>query len=536
MRTSTLAGLFGLLSFADAARYGYNHVAVRQDSDIVAANFKDIDISLHSPAFLNPGSRLEGFSRGTEGPTSHEAMEVFMEEIAGRNSYMTHNTANFTSEELRSFPYVHLAGTGNSTCRRRSAAEKVRIWVQGAAHGNEPAGDEALLALLGKFDNDPEWAAGILEKVDIVILPRYNPDGVYYFQRALATNFDPNRDHIKQNRQQTRNIKALLAEYNPHVIIDMHEYGATTQYGRYYHGSDGLFSAAKNLNINKNIRSLSEEVFAKNIGNDMEDAGLRWEPYVTGPSSRDLDFEISFTEAGTDAKIGRNAMGLTQSVTFLIEMRGIFLADQEFQRRTAAGLTMAGSIIQTAADNANKVYETVEGGRAAFISGTDDIILTDSTTTRNREFTMVDHTTGEIVQVPIEFVSNTPARANLTRSRPEAYLIPVAWADLAARLVDAGLEVETLTESWTGAVEALQIESSQFESGYYEGAVRATVTTSTSERELTLPAGSFRISTRQKNAALAFVALEPENIDSYVSFNVVPVERGDEYPIFRVVS
>ncbi|CRK37066.1 Carboxypeptidase 2 like protein [Verticillium longisporum] len=536
MRTSTLTGLFGLLSFAEAAKYGYNHVAVRQDSDIVAANFKDVDISLYSPAFLNPGSRLEGFSRGTEGPTSHEAMEVFMEEIAGRNSYMTYNTANFTSEELRSFPYVHLAGAGNSTCRRRSAAEKVRIWVQGAAHGNEPAGDEALLALLGKFDNDPEWAAGILEKVDIVILPRYNPDGVYYFQRALATNFDPNRDHIKQNRQQTRNIKSLLAEYNPHVIIDMHEYGATTQYGRYYHGSDGLFSAAKNLNINESIRSLSEEVFAKNIGYDMEDAGLRWEPYVTGPSSRDLDFEISFTEAGTDAKIGRNAMGLTQSVTFLIEMRGIFLADQEFQRRTAAGLTMAGSIIQTAADNADKVYETVEGGRDAFISGSDHIILTDSTTTENREFTMVDHTTGEIVQVPIKFISNTPAHANLTRSRPEAYLIPVAWADLAARLVDAGLEVETLSEPWSGTIEALRIESTQFESSYYEGAVRATVTTSTRERELTLPAGSFRVSTRQKNAALAFVALEPGNIDSYVSFNVVPVERGDEYPIFRVAS
>lgn len=35
---------------------------------------------------------------------------------------------------------------------------------------------------------------------------------------------------------------------------------------------------------------MSEELFAKNMGEAMEDAGLRWEPYVTGPSSTNPDF------------------------------------------------------------------------------------------------------------------------------------------------------------------------------------------------------------------------------------------------------
>jgi hypothetical protein len=229
-------------------------------------------------------------------------------------------------------------------------------------------------------------------------------------------------------------------------------------------------------------------------------------------------------------------MGLTQAVTFLIEMRGIFLADQEFQRRTASGLVMTTAILQTAADNADSVYSTIEEGRAAFSSSTDDIILTDSPTTEQRLFTMVDYTNGSLVQLPVTFRSTTPAVANLTRARPEAYLIPVAWADLAERLRVAGLEVETLAEPWTGEVEALTITSTRFDSGYYEGAVRVTATTETKKRTLGLPAGSFKVSTRQQNAALAFIALEPENIDSYVSFNVVPVARGDEYPIFRVMA
>lgn len=264
----------------------------------------------------------------------------------------------------------------------------------------------------------------------------------------------------------------------------------------------------------------------------MDEAGLRWEPYVTGPTNTDT---IQWAEAGTDAKIGRNGMGLTQSVTFLIEMRGIGLADQQFQRRTASGLVMATSIVQTAADNAREVYDTVEGGIAAFVESEDDIVITDYTETIDRPFTMINTNNGSVVQVTTEFSSTTPAYANLTRSRPEAYLIPVAWADLAERLRVGGLEVETLEEEWSGTVEALTVNSTEFDSGYYEGVVRVTATTETSERDLTLPAGSFLVSTRQKNAALAFIALEPENIDSYVSFNIVPVGEGDEYPIFRVL-
>lgn len=67
--------------------------------------------------------------------------------------------------------------------------------------------------------------------------------------------------------------------------------------------------------------------------------------------------------------------------------------------------------------------------------------------------------------------------------------------------------------------------------------MQVTVATTKSVRkegELVLPPGSFRVGTRQKNAALAFVALEPENVDSYVRFNLVPVQEGDEYPIFRI--
>ncbi|KXT10417.1 hypothetical protein AC579_4405 [Pseudocercospora musae] len=171
-----------------------------------------------------------------------------------------------------------------------------------------------------------------------------------------------------------------------------------------------------------------------------------------------------------------------------------------------------------------------------FIEGNEDIIVTDYYTLENRTFTMVDRNNGSIVQVPIEFYATTPSIANLTRSRPEAYLIPRPWSSVAERLSILGLRVQTLDYSYRSTVEALNITSSSLKGTIYEGHVLNTVTTEPISKDVVLPAGSFLVSTRQKNAALAFITLEPENIDSYVTFGIVPVEEGDEYPIYRVMG
>lgn len=99
-----------------------------------------------------------------------------MSSLAAKNpSWMTFDKAAFTSEEGKSFPYVYLSS--NAASGYEASSGKLRVWIQGSVHGNEPAGDEAALALLGAMDEDPEWAAEFLKHMDILVLPRYNPDG-----------------------------------------------------------------------------------------------------------------------------------------------------------------------------------------------------------------------------------------------------------------------------------------------------------------------------------------------------------------------
>lgn len=115
------------------------------------------------------------------------------------------------------------------------------------AHGNESGGEANILALIGQLHANSSRATILLERLDIIVLPRYNPDGAFYYQRYLPDNLDPNRDHITATHMQTRAIKSLLNHFQPHIAVDMHDFSAGRRWldGRYAHSSDMLLAGAK---------------------------------------------------------------------------------------------------------------------------------------------------------------------------------------------------------------------------------------------------------------------------------------------------
>ncbi|KAI9148104.1 hypothetical protein HJFPF1_11927 [Paramyrothecium foliicola] len=528
-----------ILTGLASAQYTYakNEEILEKDPEHVAANFPDVDVELRSPAFLNPESAAQGFTNGTAGATNQRTMEYFLQNLASKNDWMTYHVPAFASEEGRSIPYVVLSTTPvpsrpnfkNDT----QSSEKSRIWIHGGVHGNEPGGDQALLALLGKLDADPAWATAILEKLDILIVPRYNADGVAYFQRYLASSYDPNRDHTKLYSQQTRDIKRLNREFNAHISIDCHEYTASRKYGgdaEYLPMQDVQFSSFKNPNVHHKIRELAESLFLDNVQEALISRNMTTSPYVVFPDPA----KLQLTEFVTDAK-GDTAVSLGQGLAFLTETRGIRLGDQHFRRRTVGGLVAVEAVIQTAADNAALVYRTVEQGRDDFIHNNQEIIVTDYPRWTNKTWSFIEAATGQIVQVPVMFGNNTPPTSNLTRSRPEAYVFSRAWVSVAELLRTTSVEVQELQSDFRGEVEAFTAKTAVVELTKYEGTARTTVTTESSKKIVEIPAGGYWVSTRQQNAAHAFVRLEPENIDSFVSFNILPLLTGDEYQVYRVL-
>lgn len=79
---SSVAGQSG--GIQRGLQYGENWAPTTKDSDLVSANFPDINITLRSPAFLNPGKVPARFSNGTEGPTD----DIELGEISRLDSSM----------------------------------------------------------------------------------------------------------------------------------------------------------------------------------------------------------------------------------------------------------------------------------------------------------------------------------------------------------------------------------------------------------------------------------------------------------------
>ena len=410
--------------------------------------------------------------------------------------------------------------------------KKLRIFIQGGQHGNEPAGDEGVLAFLGKLAADSQWTSRVLEKVDLLILPRYNVDGVEYLQRQLASNYDPNRDHSVLVREQTRRIRQLQSAFDPHIFVDDHEYtGVSPVAQRYIRSQDLLVSANKGLNVNPDIRRLNED-FVKDVFAATQAKGLRTHAYFTTSVSNGT---ITIQEPDAHAQANHKGAGNYQALTFLVETRGIRLADQHFQRRVASHLITLETIINKAVDEFDTVYSTIEDGRQTFINSKEDIIVVQDYQLTNKTVQFINAANGSFVDVPVVSQNEDPAVVVLSRPRPKAYVFSRAWSDVAARLRILGVKVDVLKEPFVGNVKALVVQNATVARTKFEGIAGTTVTTNTTTRQVTIPAGGFYVDTRQKNAAYAFVQLEPENEASLAYYNQIPLEVGDEYPIFRVV-
>src|SRR6218665_593147 len=69
-------------------------------------------------------------------------------------------------------------------------------------HGDEPAGREALLVV------SSELAQGLLEplldRINVVVVPRANPDGAQAGTRVTANGLDMHRDHLLLDTPEAR--------------------------------------------------------------------------------------------------------------------------------------------------------------------------------------------------------------------------------------------------------------------------------------------------------------------------------------------
>lgn len=139
---------------------------------------------------------------------------------------------NFLHELVRAAPSrVTLGRAGNSAEGRtlytlrlgREGGRRVLVWAR--QHGDEPDCTAALCCVLRELTSSDGNALTeeILDKLDIVVFPMVNPDGVARFTRESSHGIDLNRDAVALATPEAQALFRLKEEFEPEFCFNLHD-------------------------------------------------------------------------------------------------------------------------------------------------------------------------------------------------------------------------------------------------------------------------------------------------------------------------
>jgi hypothetical protein len=237
---------------------------------------------------------------------------------------------------------------------------KPTVWIIAQQHGNEPAGSEAALETMRRLvQTDLHY---VLERINVVVMPRANPDGAANAQRETLSKGDMNRDHVFLGLLETQRLHAAIKLYPPNVVIDAHEFMASNALLDAYslqEASDILVQSSNHADVAEPIQRLGREVFDPALNAAWQALGLS--SFVYHTFSLDIANTLTQTSAmlvntgNTAAGIARNAMGLNNAVSYLIETRGLGLGKANYPRRVASHVASMQTILRTSATHADSL-------------------------------------------------------------------------------------------------------------------------------------------------------------------------------------
>ena len=493
-------------------------VSVPAVSPAVAARFPEPNVVFATPAFetgrtaftTNDELRsiLRGLARNGDGSARSTAIEVLPIGVSQRGE--TIEVLAFTRPYMA--PAVAVASGPAAALGRRPA-----IVVVAGQHGDEPAGSEALIVAAqqlaeGRFDR-------VLEQLDVFLLPRANPDGAALGQRGGADGSDLNRDHLVLRTPEAQAEAQLVREVAPLVVLDLHEYAVDATLWSARFGAvqrfDALLQYATAANMPRFVTKAAEEWFRAPLAASLVAAGFSTDWYHTA-SADPADRKVSMGGAGP--QLGRNANGLTNAVSLIVETRGGGIGRTDFKRRVQVQLTAVASVLGNAAARAGdlaKLRQFVDREVAASAckgEGVIEAVLTPS----EYALPMLDPQTGAIRRVTVAWDSALELRVVKSRPRPCGYWLAASEADAVRRLRQLGVEVMQLEIAGEMRGETYR------ETGRdapVEGASRLRV--QTLPVLLDVPGGSYFVSLEQPLANLAIAALEPESPAGYAANGVI---------------
>ncbi|MDF1484418.1 M14 family metallocarboxypeptidase [Ramlibacter sp. H39-3-26] len=409
-------------------------------------------------------------------------------------------------------------------------SKRPTVLLIGQQHGDEPAGAEALLVVARELSQG--LLEPLLDRINVVIVPRANPDGADTGTRTTANGADMNRDHLVLNTPEAQALARVSRDYFPILVLDAHEYTAGGRYLQKFNAVqryDALLQYATTANVPEFLTRASEEWYRRPMVAALDTQALasQWH-YTTSTDPQDLRLSMG----GAQPDTGRNVNGLKNSVSFLVETRGVGMGRAHIQRRVHTQVTAIASALQSTAERADKLREVrsfVERDIAAQACR-GAVAVQAEPTPEQRDITFIDPATGADKVVKVQWESSLALRTVKSRARPCGYWLAPSAADAVERLRLLGLQVLRVAEPGSLLADAYRetaratgprqnARGAIADAADSVGTVRVEVALARSA--LDVAPGSFYVPLAQPLANLAVAALEPDTQNGFFANHVI---------------
>lgn len=407
------------------------------------------------------------------------------------------------------------------------ASGKPTVLLIGQQHGDEPAGSEALLAVASELAHGR--LQPLLEHINVVLVPRANPDGAASSQRATANGLDLNRDHLLLNTPEAQALARLTRDYQPTVVADAHEYPVAGRFLQKFGAVqkfDALMQYATIANLPEFLTKAAEEWYRRPLLAALNRQGLTTEWYYT--TSADLaDRKISM--GGTWPDTSRNVNGLKNAVSLLIASRGAGLGRLHIQRRVHTQVTAMTSVLASTARRASELkqlrpYLDKEVSAQACKS---EAVVQAAPTPAQHELVMLDPMTGADKPVMVDWDSTLALQTLKARARPCGYWLSAGSGTAVDRLHLHGVQVLRVAEPGSLLGDAYQ-ETARATGQHHnaDGAITdgnpvIRVQVGLLRGLIDAPHGSYYVPLRQPLGNLVLAALEPDTESSYFANQIL---------------
>ena len=506
-----------VLALAGAAHAQFDPGKVSVEPDAIARQFPEPAVPFSSPAF----------TPGRQDFTTHAEVFSFLDGLAKRSGRLTIETVGH-SQHGRAMALAVLTG------QRGFDAALPTVLVLAQQHGNEPAGGEATLVLAQSLATQ---RSALLERVNVVIMPRANPDAAERFARESASGIDVNRDHLLVRTPEVQAITAAIRRYPPQLVLDLHEFTVAGRWVNKFGAvmrADALLQAATVGNLSPAVQT-AQARYLLTARAALEAAGHRVADYhTTSADAKDLVVAMG----GVNVDTGRNVAGLRNAISLLLETRGVGLGRAHYGRRVQSHVLAAMAVIEAAAQEGPALVALQRGAGSvtAQLACAGPLAVAVRQSTQRQNLNFLDAKSGEPRDVEVVWRSSHQLELVRERPRPCGYLIGASQKVAVNRLRALGIEVQALADAVSPLPWQLEDYVVEAEATGQRQDARGAISDSqdnirvlrvqTRPLQLVPQQGAYYVPMSQPLAGLVSAALEPDSQNSFAANRLLAIEDG----------